>query len=665
MLNIEAKLKIDESVWAAPNLTDRFSEDDLARLGAWCHAGFERDQGTRINWRARTQAALDLAQQVVKEKTFPWPNASNVAFPLVTIAAMQFHARAYPAIVNGNELVKYKTLKYNSTPEDVEIGRAICEIMNYQLLEEDTSWEEQEDRLLLVTSIVGTTFKKTYHVPENVRNVSELVLPQDLVLDYWAKSVEDCMRKTHVFPVYRNEIYEKVQLGVYRDVLEESWYKSMPEIRQDQNSAHINHREGTTPPLQADETTPFFFHEQHCWVDLDKDGYAEPYIITYESASHSVVRIVARFDRKEDIERKEDGTIIKIAATEYFTKRGFIPSPDGGIMDIGFGMLLGPINESVNTAINQLMDAGTMMTTAGGFLGRGAKIRGGTFTFSPNQWLRVDSTGDDLSKSIVPLPVREPSEVLFKLLGLLIEYANRIAAATETMAGENPGQNTPAGTTQAMIEQGMKIYAAIFKRQWRGLKEEFKKLYKLNAVFLERTRRQYFLGDPSRVAPAADPNIASDQQRYKQALIVKEAAMATPGYDPVAVERFFLKSLKVEDIDSLYTGKMPEPKVDPKVQIEQMKAQVKMQEMQQDHVHFILELQEEARLNSANIVKLVAEAQEAAANAANEPAHAQAAMINAQISVLKTRNEAVMRSLEVALKKYEIDHAPKPTSTAK
>lgn len=662
MLNLETKLTVNESLWTASNLTERFTEDDLKALGAWCHAGFLRDQATRINWRKRTQAALDLAQQVVKEKTFPWPNSANVAFPLVTIAAMQFHARAYPAIVNGNELVKYRVLKYNSTPEDSERGRNICEIMNTQLLEEDTSWEEQEDRLLLVTSIVGTTFKKTYHVAEGARNVSELVLPQDLVLDYFAKSVEDSVRKTHIIPVFRNSIYEKVQLGVYRDILEEGWYKSLPSIPQDENSAAINQREGTTPPAEADETTPFLFHEQHCWIDLDKDGYAEPYIVTYESASQSVVRIVARFDREEDVERRSDKTIIRISATEYFTKRGFIPSPDGGIMDIGFGVLMGPINESVNSIINQLIDAGTMMTTAGGFLGRGAKIRGGAFTFAPNQWLRVDSTGDDLSKSIVPLPVREPSAVLFQLLGLLIEYANRIAAATETLAGENPGQNTPASTTQAMVEQGMKIYAAIFKRQWRGLKEEFKKLYKLNAVFLERTRRQWFLGDPGRVVPAADPNIASDQQRFKQAIIVKEAAMKTPGYDPIAVEKFFLKSLKIEDIDTLFTGKMPEPKPDPKVQIEQMKTQVKMAEMQQDHIHFILELQEEARVNSANIVKLVAEAQEAQANAANEPGYAQAAMINAQLSVLKARNEVVLGHLQAAIKKYEIDHAPKPTA---
>jgi chaperonin GroES len=662
MLNLETTLKVDSELYTATNLASRFSEDDLRRLGAWCQAGFLRDNATRLNWRKRMQAALDLAQQTVKEKTFPWAGAANVAFPLVTIAAMQFHARAYPAIVNGSELVKYRVLKYDSTPEDVERGRKICEIMNTQLLEDDISWEEQEDRLLLVTSIVGTTFKKTYHITSEARNVSELVLPQDLVLDYFAKSVEDCQRKTHIIPVFRNDVYEKVQMGVYLDVLEAGWYKSMPTVVQDENSAAVNQREGTTPPMEADETTPFLFHEQHCWIDLDKDGYAEPYIVTYESTSQAVVRIVARFDREEDIERRSDKKIIRIAATEYFTKRGFIPSPDGGIMDIGFGMLLGPINESVNTIFNQLIDAGTMMTTAGGFLGRGAKIRGGSFTFSPNAWLRVDSTGEDLSKSIVPLPVREPSAVLFQLLGLLIEYANRIAAATETLAGENPGQNTPASTTQAMVEQGMKIYAAIFKRQWRGLKEEFKKLYKLNAVFLERTRRQYFLGDPNRVVPAADPNIASDQQRYQQALTVKQAAMATPGYDPAAVEKFFLKSLKVEDIDTLYTGKMPEQKADPKVQIEQMRAQVRMAEMQQDHIHFILELQEEARVNSANIVKLVAEAQEAQANAANEPGYAQAAMINAQLSVLKARNEVVLGHLQAAIKKYEVDHAPKPTA---
>ena len=655
MLELETKLdwsrdavQAKTGVIKSMNLTGKFGEADLRTLGSWCFDGFKRDYESLEKWRTRSQAALDLAQQVVIDKTFPWPGAANVAFPLVTIAAMQFHARAYPAIVSGTDLVKYRIPGGGGTAEDVARGQEIAKIMNYQLLEEDQDWEEQEDRLLLVAAIMGTTFKKTYHVPEGTRNCSELVMPTDLVMDYHAKSIEGCMRKTHTIPMYRNEIYEKVQLGLFRDILDEGWYKGLPSTETTSLDNERDRRQGKTPPL-PDETTPFMMLEQHCWIDLDGDGYAEPYIITLEKTSKCVVRIVSRVDREEDIDRTPSGTIVRIQSTEYFTKRGFIPSPDGGIMDIGFGILLGPVNESVSTIINQLLDAGTLATTAGGFLGRGAKIRGGAFTFAPNQWLRVDSTGDDLSKSIVPLPIREPSNVLFQLLGLLIDYSNRVGAATDMMVGENPGQNTPAQTSQTMVEQGMKIYSAIFKRQWRGLKAEFKKLYKLNAMFLETGRRQYLLGDPNRVVPAADPMVVSESQRLQQALTLKQAAMTTPGYALQEVEKNFLRALHVDGVEVLYPGpdKVP-PLPNPKMAVEQAKLQFQQMKLKQDMQQFIMQLQSDRALNQAKIIELQARAMKEAAEAQGVDVGHRIAAFEAAIGALKVHDDSLRGHLELA-----------------
>src|SRR5690606_31142549 len=227
-------------------------------------------------------------------------------------------------------------------------------------------------------------------------------------------------------------------------------------------------------------------------------------------------RIVCRFDRIEDIHYNNQNEIIKIDAWEYFTKIPFIPSPDGGALDIGFGTLLGPLNESVDAAINQLFDAGTLANTAGGFLGRGAKIRGGVYEFSPFDWQRVDSTGDDLRKSIFPLPVREPSNVMFQLLGLIIDYTNRISATTEINVGENVGQSPPAETSRTMNVNGQRIYSAIFKRIWRSMKLEFRKLYQLNSVFLpvsvqfgaagRSIGREDYRGSAAQVVPFADPS---------------------------------------------------------------------------------------------------------------------------------------------------------------
>jgi len=663
MMEFQNKLKIDKKTIEAPNLTDRFNDDELKALGNHVWEGYSRDKQSRMKWEKRTQAAMDLAMQIQKEKNFPWPGCSNVAFPLITIATMQFHSRAYPTILNGPEIVKYRV--NGADPEGKEKARAlrVGQHMSYQLLEEDQSWEEQHDRLLINIPIVGCAFKKTYHSGMKGHNVSDLVLAQDFVLDYYAKSVEDCARKTHMIPMYRNELHEKIMTGVYRDVREESWYTTDAVPVTDTNTARWNQRHGEDIP-QSDDSTPYTMLEQHLLLDLDQDGYKEPYICTIEANSKAVLRLVSRIDTMDDVTKNMHGEIISIKSAEYFTKYGFIPSPDGGIYDIGFGVLLGPLNESVNSIMNQLIDAGTMSNSAGGFLGRGAKIRGGTYTFAPLEWKRVDSTGDDLKKSIFPLPVREPSQVLFQLLGLLINYTQRISGSTDTLAGENPGQNTPATTTNAMIEQGLKIYNAIYKRVWRSMKEEFKKLYMLNRVFLPMTTsfgeaeskilREDYLGDPNRISPVADPSITSESQRLQQALAVKQAAATTPGYNPVEVEKNYLRALHVDAWETMYPGpqQLPPPK-NPKVQIEEIKAQTKQMSMQADMQKFVANLMEQRRLNSAKILQLEAQAAKLVAEAGGVQTGHEIAAFEAAIGALKANDDSLRGGIELMMKQME------------
>ncbi len=671
MLNIEHPIKLTAQAIASPNLCDLFDAEDLKRIGSECWAGYTRDEQSRAVWMKRNEAGMDLALQIQKDKNFPWPGCSNVAFPLVTIAAMQFHARAYPAIVNGTDVVKCAV--FGGNPEAEAKADRISTHMSWQLLYQDKSWEEQEDKAILNLSIVGTNFKKSYYSASLRHNVSELVLAKDLVLDYWAKSVEDCPRKTHKLPLFRNEVYEKVMRGIFEDCLEESWYTGTPVPRTDQTRQAQDNRQGVTPPA-PDDTTSLLFLEQHCNLDLDDDGYAEPYIITFESTSKRVVRIVTRFDRESDIERvvagPRKGKIIRIQAMEYFTKKTFIPSPDGGIYDIGFGVFLGPLNEAVNSLVNMLLDAGTMQTTGGGFLGRGAKIRGGNYTIAPFEWKRVDSTGDDLRKSIFPLPVNAPSDVLFQLLSLLINYTSRVSGTTDISVGENPGQNTPASSMQTMVEMGQKIYTAIFKRIWRSSKEEFSKLFKLNGIFLPldvpqvggATRNDY-QGSSDQISPVADPNVTSDSMRLQMAITLKQAAATAPGYNRDAVETRFLKALRVEDIPSVYPGTQgqPAPK-DPKLVLEETKIQGRLQEQQialnAQMQQFVITLQEEQRLNNAKIMELGAKAQNESANAQTEQAYAQVAIINAEISRVKAENEHINTRIEHLLTaaKIQSDH---------
>lgn len=619
MFELSSHLTINEATIRSANLCDQFSEDDLKKIGEWCAECYERDLESRKVWLQRTEGALELAMQVQKEKTFPWQGCSNIIFPLVTIAAMQFHARAYPVIVSGKEVVKCRT--FGSEENGINAARAkkISEHMSWQLLEQDTTWEEETDLGLLNVAIVGCGFKKTYHSSERGHNVSSYVHAKDLVFDYWAKSIETAVTKTHIIPLFRNEIYSRVRSGQYRDILEESWYKADASIPNSPLRAEQDKRDGLNQPT-SNHNTPFTMLEQHCWLDLDGDGYAEPYIVTFEESSSEVVRIVTRFDRMEDVHYNIHRQIIKIDAWEYFTKVPFIPSPDGSIMDIGFGVLLGPLNESVDAAINQLFDAGTLANTAGGFLGRGAKIRGGVYEFAPFSWNRVDSTGDDLRKSIYPLPVREPSSVMFNLLNLIIDYTGRISGATEINVGENVGQNTPAETARTMSEQGQKIYTAIFKRIWRGMKREFEKLYQLNSVYLPTSTafggggqtigREDYRGPAGAVVPVADPSVASASERYAKAAAVKQLSINNPAYDADAVELDILRALEVSDPEKIYKGvaNAPPPPPDVKLLIQQMKTQEGMAKLELMRMQMIMTLQENRRVNDAKIIELAAKA---------------------------------------------------------
>jgi chaperonin GroES len=652
MENLDHHITLNRKTITSPNLCGEFSDADLRTIGNTVADAYKRDVYSRQDWLRRNNAALDLAMQLQSSKSFPWQGCSNIRFPLVTIAAMQFHARAYPAIINGRDIVKCRIIGGDPTGAQTERANRISTHMSWQLLEQDEDWEAEQDRALLTLPIVGTGFKKTYYSTSRGHNVSEYVMPQNLVLDYWAKTIETCPVKTHIIPMHRNKIHENVRRGIFNDVLDMEWFLSDANPATSNAKMQSDKREGKTVP-ETSSDTPFTILEQHCLLDLDGDGYAEPYVVTFEENTETVLRIVTRFDREEDIERNNAGEIIQITPWECFTKLPFIPSPDGGIMDVGFGTLLGPLNESVNSAINQLFDAGTMSNTAGGFLGRGAKIRGGAYEFSPFGWNRVDSTGDDLRKNIFPLPVREPSAVMFNLLNLLIEYTERISGSVDMMVGITPGQNTPAETSRNATEQGEKIYSAIFKRIWRALKWEFNKLYKLNGIYLPVKQaygdagafalREDYTQTGAGVVPVADPTISSSGAKMARATLVKQAAAEGGGYNQDAVERMWLSALQVDDMDNLYPGleNMPPPPPDIKIQIQEMKNKAAADKIEFEKWKFIGTMQETMKVNNAKIRELTSKSLLLEAEAESEPQKNQINAFNAAATAMRDQNNLI------------------------
>jgi len=541
-------MKID-TILSSENLGTEFSEDELNEIATELLDGVESDERSRKGWRDSQDDAVRLAMQVVEGKTFPWKGAANVKYPLLSTAALQFASRAYPALVPGVNLVRGKVNGYDTDGMKMAKADRIGKHMSYQLIEQMQDWEEDMDKLCMSLPILGTMFKKTYYDSVKQQNVSELVYPQDLIVNYWAKSLEDAQRVTQLIQMSDNEIYEKVVSNIFLDWGDEL-YKAVP-VESVNDVADEVHK--INQPETVDKSTPHEIAEIHCYLDLDNDGYSEPYVVTIHLESEKILRIVARFD--QDGLYMDGKKVLRIEPINYYTKFSFVPDPTGAFYDLGFGLLLGPINETINTTINQLLDAGTLSNMQAGFISKGIRLKGGEKSFEPGEWKWVNTTGDDLRKGIIPLPVREPSNVLFTLLNLMIESGEKMASVTDMLMGQNPGQNQPATTSMNVLEQGLKVFTSIYKRMYRSLKKEYRKLFLLNSKYLPEM--EYFnildLGKEQQsvafkadydlksadVVPYADPNVASESLKMLKAQALTEL-LQLGTLDPMEVTKRLL-----------------------------------------------------------------------------------------------------------------------------
>lgn len=562
------------------NIADDLDEDKLIGIADQVHKGFYNDLASRKPWETDLENWTKLALQISEKKTFPWVGAANIKYPLLATAAMQFAARAYPTLVpSDGKMVKCRVI--GADPDGQKEARAVrvSTHMSYQLLEQMEGWEEDMDKLLLALPIAGTCFKKTYWDAGKQKNCSKLVLPKYLVVNYDTRCIDDAERITEVVYLSKRKVKERQNEGIFRDV-------ELP----DPANENVFTNNGVNTSFQTDatedETTPYTLLEQHTFLDLDEDGYAEPYIVTIEAQSKEILRIVPRFSPKE-VKVKEDGSIQSIKPTQYYTKYDFIPNPDGGFYAIGFGRLLGPLNESANTIINQLVDAGSLSNLQAGFIGKGLRIKMGESRFQPGEWKAVNATGGDLKQQIFPLPTREPSQVLFNLLDLLLKSGKELASVAEIFVGKMPGQNTPATTTMATIEQGMKVFTAVYKRVYRSLSSEFKKLYVLNREYLnpqeeidildEPIQQSDYEGSENDIIPGADPTAVSTQEKQAKVQALLQI-MQLGTLNPMAITQLYLEAHDISNPQAY----MMQPQPDPKQQELQMKAQLEQQKAQRD-----------------------------------------------------------------------------------
>lgn len=558
-----------EARHAMTNIAEKLDQDILDRIASRVIEDYNIDCDSRSEWDRTMKEVMACAKLTAEKKTFRGEPVSNTKYPIITSAAIQFAARAYPEIIKGIDVVKPKVIGDDPDGRKLAKGKRLCEYMSYQLLNEMPEWEENVDQLLFALPVVGCVFKKTYFDNNKQQNISEMVFPDDLVVDYYARSLEKANRITHIIQLTKNEVVERIRGGIFLDFdVEELGFPDA----EDEKASY-------------DADSPHTFLEQHRWYDIDEDGYQEPYIVTVHKTTEKVVRIVARFELS-GVMTNEKKEIVRIEPVHYFTRFLFMPAIDGSFYGMAFGSLLHSINASANSALNQLLDAGAAANRPSGFLGRGIQIgKSRSLVLHRGEWKSVQSTGDDLRKSIVPAPTQEPSRTLFELLGILVEAGKELAGMTEVLAGKSPGTNVAATTTLALIEQGLQVYTGIHKRIHRSLYNEYKKIRRLNALYLSDENYNVVLDNPEAdrqidyndadfdVVPVSDPGSATNMQRIIKATALLE--LRGQGLNDEEINRRYVEALQIEDTEAIFPEQEESP--DP---VQELELQIKQAELE-------------------------------------------------------------------------------------
>lgn len=616
------------------NITEKLDKDLLSKIGIDCMSEFNEDTSARAEKDMRLKEAEKIAQQVIENKSFPFPNASNVKYPLITKAVIEFNARVSPLICSNGEAVKVKTYggEYDLTTNeqgDFEISqetgifktesdnkneraKKVRDVMNW-IISDLTDWEDEKDRLTLVYSLSGFAATKNYFDYGTMLPKSELVLPTSL---YWEKdrTFSQAERVSQIIEMPINKVVENMRFGIFEedeDIIK--YYKQEKYIE---------------------------LVEMHTLLDLDEDGYKEPYVVVFTKDGGKVLRITARFDEKDIIYK--GNKIAKINPKEYFVFYEFIPCLDGSVFPIGLCDLLLFTNESISSIINQLIDAGTLANTQGGFISGNIKIRGGQQAFAPGEFKFVDNAGLDITNSIVPLPTKEPSQALFSLLGILVDNGKELAMLTDVLTGTINPAIQPT-TVLAMIEQGLSGFKAILKRLHRSLKKELQLYYDMILEHLDDLKSFYgevrFLQDVEQsdfsrdymIIPVSDEYYSTSLEKAQRSQFYLQLAMS--GNPFINIQEATERGLQVLGIDNYKElivqpqPQQPDPMVQAQLQFIMKQIERLNVQNQIDLIKATLEKErtESEILNDANktqseTVKRSAEAISALANAEQKQA---------------------------------------------
>ena len=553
----------DEEVFESnhySNLAEELDEKEVGKVGKDLVRAYEDDKSSRKNWEDQYSKGLRMLGVIVEDRQDPFPGASGVHHPLLAEAATQFQARAIAEMFPAGGPVKTQIIG-KTTDKKLEQAQRVQDFMNFQVTQEIPDYFNELDQMLFYLALAGSAFKKIYFDNTLDRICSKFVPAEEFVISMENTDLETADRYTQVMKLTRTEIRKHQISGYYKDVPLTKSDPNTGATSGDMVEQTLQRLEGMTPSMASKIHTLL---EVHTNIDLgeDRDQLALPYIITIDYESQRVLSIRRNWKEEDSLKRKRT----------YFIHYKYLP----GLGFYGFGLIqmIGGLQHASTGALRALLDSAAFANLNGGFRAKGARIEGGDITISPGEWVEVEAYGDDLRKSFIPLPFKEPSPTLLQLLGVLTESGRRFASIADAMIGDSAGSG-PVGTTIALIEQGSKVFSAIHKRIHQAQGREFKLIYELNGEYLDdeysfevigenkKIRRKDFSASIS-VVPVSDPNIFSQAQRIALAQTGLQLARETPDVvDVKEATRRFLQALSIPDYMDLIIEDEDTPRRDP------------------------------------------------------------------------------------------------------
>ena len=531
------------------NLAEFLDEKVMSEIAGDLMGEYESDANSRKDWLDTYVDGLELLGLKLEDRTEPWPGACNVFHPLLTETLVKFQADTIMETFPAAGPVKTQIIG-KQTKEKDDAAERVREDMNYQLTEKMPEYRPEHERMLWGLGLCGNAFKKVYYDPSLERQVSVFVPAEDIVVPYGASSLLTAPRVTHVMRKTENEMRKLQVAGFYLDV-----DLGEPSHVIEQVEKKIAEKMG----FNATMDDRFKILEIHTDLDLegyedededgDPTGIALPYVVTLEAGSGTVLAIRRNWQPEDKTKQKRN----------HFVHYGYIPG--FGFYCFGLIHLIGAATKSGTVLLRQLVDAGTLSNLPGGYKTRGLRVKGDDTPISPGEFRDVDVPSGSIRDNILPLPYKEPSQVLQSLMTTIIEEGRRLGGAADLQVADMSA-NSPVGTTLAILERTLKVMGAVQARIHYAMKQEFKLL---SAIIRDYTPKEYSYEpeeggrkakqadyDMVEVIPVSDPNAATMSQKVVQYQAVMQMAQASPQiYDLPELNRQMLEVLGIKNIGKL------------------------------------------------------------------------------------------------------------------